>query len=220
MIARGKALAVAEGVADHLTFARGDLARWAVDRPFAICLANHSLHHIRELESLLGRVRRAIGSEGVFLVNDMIGRNGHLRWPEVRVLVEEIWRRMPDRYKFNHQLARFEAEFEDWDCSQEGNEGVRAQDILPLLMERFHFEVFVPFASLIDVFIDRSFGHNFDPDRPEDRRFIDEVARLDQEKLDAGEIKPTHLLAALRAVPVERPVVHRHHTPEFCLRRP
>jgi hypothetical protein len=127
---------------------------------------------------------------------------------------------MPERYKYNHQLSRQETEFDDWDCSKESNEGIRSQDILPLLMESFHFEVFVPFGNVIDVFVDRSFGHNFDPERPEDLRFIDEVARLDLEKLDRGEIKPTHLLAALRARPVEAPIVYRHHTPEFCVRRP
>ncbi len=220
MIARGRALAIAEDVADQLEFVRTNIDHWSVDRPYAICLAHHSLHHIVALEPLFAKVRRAIGNEGVFLISDMIGRNGHQRWPEVLGTVQELWRQMPDRYKWNQQLRRFEKEFEDWDCSREGNEGIRSQDILPLLMEHFHFEVFVPFGNLIDVFVDRSFGHNFDPEREEDRRFIDEVARLDLAKLDAGEFKPTHLLAAARVQPVEEPVVYRHWTPEFCLRRP
>ena len=41
-------------------------------------------------------------------------------------------------------------------------EGIRAQDILPLLVERFTFDEFIGFGNVIDPFVDRSFGPNFD----------------------------------------------------------
>ncbi len=220
MIERGRADAAAHGLEDHFVFRVLDIDDWVVDRPFAACLANHSLHHIVELESLFDRVRKAIGSEGVFLVNDMIGRNGHMRWPEALEVVEDLWRELPRRFKYNHQLQRFEDEFVNWDCSVEGNEGIRAEDIQPLLLERFDFEVFLAFGNVIDIFVDRSFGHNFDPEVPAEREFIERVARLDEELIDRGVIKPTHLIAALRSGGVEQLRCHRHWTPEFCTRRP
>jgi SAM-dependent methyltransferase len=220
MIERGRRLAGEAGLADRFSFEVADIDAWRPARPFSVCIANHSLHHLVELERLFGDVRDALGESGVFLVNDMIGRNGHLRWPEALAVVERLWRRLPDRYKYNHQLRRLELEFDDWDCSTEGHEGIRAQDVLPLVIETFHFDGFIAFGNLIDVFVDRSFGHNFRPGDPEDVAWIDEIACLDDELLDAGEIKPTHMIAALRSRPSDRLRCYRHWTPEFCVRRP
>ena len=143
-----------------------------------------------------------------------------MRWPEALEAVQEIWRDIPDRYKYNQHLKRFEEMYDDWDCSTESLEGVRAQDILPLLIENFHFEVFLAFANVIDIFIDRAFGHNLDPGNPDDLAFVDRVACLDETLLDRGLITPTHLVAAMRLKPVETPKIFRHWTPEFCVRRP
>ena len=107
----------------------------------------------------------------------------------------------------------------NWDCSTEGFEGIRSQDILPLLIKRFHFEFFVGFGNLVNPFIDRSFGHNFDPDDPKDLQFIDRVHELDQKLIDGGHIKPTHIIAAMKVRPTHQRV-DRHLTPEFCVRKP
>lgn len=220
MIDRGRELARQEGVEDFFEFEVIDIDLWEPQGPHGACIANHSLHHIVELELLFEKIRRAIGDHGVFLTNDMIGRNGHMRWPEALVHVEEIWSTMPRRYKYNHQLQRMEDDFDNWDCSKEGNEGIRAEDILPLLLKSFHFESFMAFANIIDIFVDRSFGHNFDADSQGDLDFIERIAELDEAKLNSGEVKPTHLIAAMRTTPVEQPKYYEHWTPEFCVRYP
>ena len=220
MIERGRELAQQEGVDDRFEFEVIDIDTWDPQEPHGACIANHSLHHIVELEMLFEKIHRAIGEHGVFLTNDMIGRNGHMRWPEALVHVEDIWSSMPQRYKYNHQLARWEDEFDNWDCSKEGNEGIRAEDILPLLLESFHFESFMAFGNIIDIFVDRSFGHNFDHESQEDLDFIERIAELDEAKLNSGEVKPTHIVAAMRSRPVAEPRVYEHWTPEFCVRYP
>lgn len=220
MVERGKELAREHDFADQFSFLVTDIAGWRPEHEYSICIANHSLHHFEELEMIFDKVKKSLRSDGVFLTNDMIGRNGHMRWPEALVEVERIWNELPERYKYNHQLKRLETEFVNWDCSTEGNEGIRAQDILPLLLEHFHFEVFIAFANLIDIFVDRSFGHNFDPEKEEDLAIIREVAELDDAMLDEGEIKPTHMIAAMRVSPVEDPIHYRHWNAEFCVRYP
>jgi hypothetical protein len=64
----------------------------------------------------------------------------------------------------------------------------------------------------------RSFGHNFDPDRDWDRAFIDHVHSVDVWHLERGLIKPTHMIAVMKSQAVERTVIHKHFSPEFCLR--
>ena len=96
--------------------------------------------------------------------------------------------------------------FEDADCSTESFEGIRAQDIVPLLAHSFRFRFFLGFGNLIDPFVDRSFGPNFDPAAAWDREFIDRVHRRDEEEIAAGRLHPTHMLAVLGTRDVDTPV--------------
>ena len=70
-------------------------------------------------------------------------------------------------------LAQFENTFINHDCSTVGFEGIRAQDILPLLLDRFQFHRFAAWGGLLDIFVDRAFGHNLSSEKPFDREFID-----------------------------------------------
>jgi SAM-dependent methyltransferase len=218
MLARGRDLASAKGVTQHLQFVESDIKGWSIDRGYAVVMANQSLHHFQELELLFRKTQQALGDEGVFVVFDVIGRNGHMRWPEALEVVHRIWKTMPERYKYNHLLRRHERMYDNWDCSAGGFEGIRAQDILPLLVKHFHFELFLAYGNVIDVFIDRAFGHNFDVACEEDRRFIDMVGRLDDDLINKGVVKPTHLFAVMRNHGSGETKVYRHWTQDFCLR--
>lgn len=220
MLERGAALAAAEGVAAHVGFVAGDFNRWRPDRAYDVVMANQSLHHVVALEHLFDAVAAAIGDEGVFLVSDMVGRNGHQRWPEALAIVQEFWRELPAERRWNLQLRRHEEQFMNWDCSAEGFEGIRAQDILPLLVERFGFELFVAWGNVIDPFIDRGFGHHFDAASDADRAFIDRVHARDEAAILEGLVKPTHVLAVLRGDRSLVPRTWRHLTPAYCVRDP
>lgn len=202
MIDRGRALAAEAGVGHLVVPVCEDLNQWRPARVYDGVMANQSLHHMVALESLFDAVHGALlDARAAFVISDMIGRNGHQRWPEALAIVREYWRELPPSYRFNLQLQREEPQFLDWDCSVEGFEGIRSQDILPLLLERFGFEVFLGFANVIDPFIDRGFGHHFDPSNPRDLAFIDKVHARDEAEMAAGTIKPTHMLAVLSIDP-------------------
>ena len=191
MLARGQELAKSEGLERHIIPVEGDFNRWVPDKSYRAVLANQSLHHVLHLEHLFDSILAAIkGDNGTLITSDMIGRNGHQRYPEALAIVEEFWRELPAKYKFNHQLKRQEDAFINWDCATDGFEGIRAQDIMPLLCERFHFDLFVPFSNVIAPFIDRGFGHNFDVQSDWDRSFIDRVHERDQAEINAGHISP------------------------------
>ncbi|MEO8673178.1 MAG: class I SAM-dependent methyltransferase, partial [Tahibacter sp.] len=104
------------------------------------------------------------------------------------------------------------------DCSGEGFEGIRAQDILPLAMQRFGFDFFLGYGNIIDPFVDRSFGPHFDAENELDRSFIDRVHARDEAEIFAGNIKPTHMFAVMRQDRSVRPITRLHLTPEFCTR--
>ena len=199
MLARGRRDAAAAGLDSHIRTICVDFNRWRPGDRYDAIMANQSLHHVQSLERLFDQVHSAIHGGGCFVVSDMIGRNGHLRWPEARAIVERFWQELPADYRYNRQLQRQESAFVDWDCSIGSFEGIRAQDILPLLVERFAFEEFIAFGNVIDPFVDRSFGPNFDVARAEDLAFIDRVHAADEQALAQGIVKPTHMFAVMRA---------------------
>lgn len=218
LIERAEAAMRREGLERIVKPRRTDINEWRPAEAYAGVMANHSLHHFVELERIFAAIHEALDEHGVFVTNDMIGRNGHMRWPEVLEFVQSLWAFMPDRYKFNRQLDRFEPEFVNWDCSTEGFEGIRAQDILPLLNRTFGFESFLAFGGLVDVFVDRSFGHNFDPDSAQDRAFVDFLQLLNDRLIDASVVKPTTMFAVMCKRTHPAPRVWRTWTPSGCER--
>jgi SAM-dependent methyltransferase len=197
VLERGRAKAVKAGVSEHIAIAPVDLNRWRPAVRYDAVIANQSLHHIVALEPLFDGVAGALAPHGLFIVSDMIGRNGHKRWPEALTIVEEFWQQLPDAYRFDRQRHAQERNYPDRDYASRGFEGIRAQDILPLLVERFAFDVFIGFANAIDPFVDRSFGPNFSVERDWDRDFIDRVHIRDEAAILSGTITPTHMLAVM-----------------------
>ncbi|HER19522.1 MAG TPA: methyltransferase domain-containing protein, partial [Chromatiales bacterium] len=220
MLGRGRESAREHGVESHMDFRRGDFNDWEPEGRYDAVIANQCLHHVVKLERLFDRIKASLRPSGYLLVSDMIGRNGHQRWPEALEMVEALWEELPESKKYNHQLRRHEERYINHDCATEGFEGIRAQDILPLLKNRFHFRLFVPFANVIDVFVDRSFGHNFDAGDERDRAFIDRVHAADEEAMLKGRITPTHMVAALTRGWRGRTRRPNHLTPRRCVRPP
>ncbi len=220
LLAEGVASAKEASVGDHIVTAEGDANKWTPSTTYAGILANSSLHHIENLEGLFEGIEESLAPTGTFVTSDTVGRNGHMRWPEALTVVHEFWRELPREYTYNHLLQRHESLYDNWDCSGEGFEGIRAQDILPLLLKHFDFDVFVPFANIVDPFIDRPFGPNFASSRKWDTEFIDRVHARDEAEIARGAVKPTHIVAAMC---VGRPgtyVPRDGLTPRFCVRSP
>lgn len=220
MLERGAALAREAGLEGRVLPLPGDFNHWTPDGRYDGIMANQSLHHVLELENLFDAVQRALKPEAGFVISDMIGRNGHQRWPEAAAIVREFWAELPPTYRYNLQLQRQEDDFLDWDCAGEGFEGVRAQDVLPLLLERFGAQTFIGFGNVIDPFIDRGFGHHFDAEHAFDRHFIDRVHARDDAQMLAGRITPTHMLAVFRR---QRDIACAHRSglaPQTSVRQP
>ncbi len=220
-LARGSELAKAAGLAQQVVPKLQDLNMWSPQGDYDGVMANQSLHHIVELERLFDSVRQALRGPGAaFVMSDMIGRNGHQRWPEAREIVDQFWQELPTSYRYHVLINRQEDTFMDWDCSFEGFEGIRSQDILPLLLERFGFEEFLAFGNVITPFIDRGFGHHFSLDRAEDLDLVDRIHAADEAALAEGRIKPTHMLAV---VGLDRDIPCRFRgnlSPQRSVRRP
>src|SRR5262249_1152980 len=104
VLKRGQVSASEKGLADRFVLETFDINTWKPARPYNVVLAVQSLHHFVELELLFEKIYQALKPDGYFLCDDMIGRNGHQRWPEALKFVNQFWRELPDKYKYNHGL--------------------------------------------------------------------------------------------------------------------
>lgn len=185
---------------------------------FDIVLANHSLHHFVELEFIFDNAKKSMTDDGCFIVNDMIGRNGHARWPEALQFVDHFWNYLPLEKRVHTRSGVLHEKYINYDCTvSDPYEGIRAQDILKLLLERFKFRKFVAFGNIIDPFVDRIYGHNFSADSDDDRRFIDLVENINNTLIDCGVVKPTAMFAVLDKFSTD--CLYDRWSPEFCLRQ-
>ena len=218
-IERAKRNVAEKGLGEQISFEECDINKWCPSDNFSGIIAHHALHHIVELEKLFDNIYQGLERNGVFVTFDVIGRNGHMRWPEALEVIERIWKFLPEEKKYHHILDIVDTEYVNRDCSTQGFEGIRSQDILRLLVDRFEFEYFLGFGNLIDIFTGRGFGPNWNPDEKLDRAFIEFVQYLNDLLIDLGYIKPTRMCAAMVK---EKTIMktYKNWTPEFCLRKP
>lgn len=219
MLKRCRQAAQNNHVTAHIKTLKADFNQWQPDTDYDVIMANQCLHHVINLEGLFDHIFLAMKKDAVFLVSDMIGRNGHMRWPEALDLLNPIWEQLPAELKHNQLLKRYEASYINHDCSNTGFEGIRAQDILPLLVERFNFDLFIPFANIVLVLIDRPFGHNYNHLNPEHTAIIDKVHHIDEKHILEGLIKPTQMISTLSKKHKTTQLIDPKLTPSFCIRK-
>jgi len=203
----------------HFEIVEQDLNDIRLPGSFDVVMANHALHHIVELEKLFAYAFEHMRDDGIFVTNDMIGRNGHMRWPETRRVLELFWPLLKPQQRYHAQLRRLEEQFMDHDCSTEGFEGIRAQDILPLMLHVFHPYKFLGVGGFIDAVVDRSFGHGFDMNNENDKAMIRCIAEINDLLLDSGCIKPTIMLAQFKKKPTKE-TFYRSRSAKNSLRDP
>ena len=197
MLERGRKLAADNNI-KNVFFIQCNINKIEFIDNYDIILANHSLHHFTNLEHIFSQVSNCMTENSYFIINDMIGRNGHMFWDNTLDFCNMIWALLPKELKYNQLLKRYEHTRTQWDCSQDGFEGIRAQDILPLLDDYFIFTDFVPFFPIASKFVDRDFGHNYDLDNPLHKSMLNLITELDNYILKNKLLKPVQLIAAMQ----------------------
>jgi len=217
---RARQRAAAAGLQANFLFHQADFNDWWSPDYYAAMMMHYALHHVVALEALATRIKASLAPGGAFLTMDVIGRNGHQRWPETLALVERMWRFLDPSKRVHRFHRKTYQEFPNLDYSTVGFEGIRAQDILPVLADTFGFEHFLAMGGITEIFMGPVYGPNFDAEDERDRAFIDFTQYLNDLLTDLGHVKPTQIYAVMTA---ERPAetrCWRHWTPEFCIRDP
>jgi ubiquinone/menaquinone biosynthesis C-methylase UbiE len=158
---------------------------------FDLVLCHASLHHVLELERLVGQIRRTLKPEGELLTVDVITRNGYRMWPETRKVASLLFRALPEQFRLNHTAyGKPRVDMKIWDSEAAGMECIRSEDILRVLRQAFREVAFVPYFSLSRRFLDTMYGPNYDLTRPLDQALLDWIWQLDRHYLETGLLRP------------------------------
>ena len=64
-------------------------------------------------------------------------------------------------------------------------------------MKNFTLNHFLALANIVESFVDRAYGPNYDPQNVNDSKIINMIHKLDESLLIEHNLSPTHMLASM-----------------------
>lgn len=190
--------AASQGLSREMRFLAMDCNRLSELPRCDVVIVNQFFHHVENLEAFCLAIGKALDPDGRVLTSDVVGRNGHLLWPDVERAVAGFWDELPADKRVDRYFGGPRPGYRPVDHASYSNEGVRAQDVVGCLQQQFAFEIFVTFGGCIVPFVERRIGFNFDAEDPDDRAFIDRVHAADADALARRVYPASNMIASLR----------------------
>lgn len=102
---------------------------------FDVVICVSALHHIVELEHVLGEVANALAENGEFWsIGETLGRNGGRMWPQAYAVANAWFSALDDQYRLNRVTGVVDPSLPDLDYSIGCFEGIRCESIEPALL--------------------------------------------------------------------------------------
>ena len=157
-------------------------------------IVRSSLHHFLELEHVFEEIKKILKHNGKFLImGEVIGRNGQLLYEETRVVVNNILKALPEKFRFNHNDNKIDDEFPKIDYAKDSFEAIRSEEIYSLVLKYFHSVEHIAFDAIISYLLDFRYGPNYDLNNELDKSLIKTITELDKYYLKEKILKPTSL---------------------------
>ncbi len=162
-----------------------ELADYGERYDVIVCVSG--LHHIVELERVIGFARDVLIEGGEFWsIGEAIGRNGNRLWAADYDAANAFFRSLPDRLRHNRASGSVDADLPDADYSSGTFEGIRSEDIEPLLSRMLEpVELYRRNCFLWRV-VNLAYADNYDMDDQGDRAFLQAAVRAELERFRAG----------------------------------
>lgn len=107
---------------------------------------------------------------------------------------ERIWELLPERYARDPETGRRLERFRDAFAARPTPP---RNALLQQLRAGFELELFARFGFLAEAFVRGPIAGHFDPKQARDRRFIDQIADVDERRLESGSGSPLYLVARI-----------------------
>ena len=104
-----------------------------------IILCVSALHHLTELEKLFEFIYRSLNQGGEFWsIGESIGRNGNRLWPDAKKACDNVFGKIPEKYRLNRFTNTVDSAIPDNDYSTGCFEGIRSEEIEMFLIRWFN----------------------------------------------------------------------------------
>jgi len=152
-----------------------------------VILCVSALHHIVELEQVIKFCHDSLSPGGEFWsIGEYVGRNGNRLWPEARYEANKVFERLPEQYRLNRHTNNLDQEIPDNDYSVGCFEGIRSEDIEPILDRWFHPVDVYRRNCFLWRLINLAYSDNFNILKPDDRSRIMSMVNAEVAHFQAG----------------------------------
>lgn len=165
---------------------------------YDVILCVSGLHHIVELERVIGFIRDALVDDGEFWsIGEAIGRNGNRLWGRDHTVANAFFRQLPDRLRRNRHTSVVDESLPDIDYSTGTFEGIRSQDIEPLLSRHLQPVDLYRRNCFLWRLVDLSYADNYDMHDPADLQWLRRAVQAELAHFHDGG-RPTELHGVYR----------------------
>ena len=158
---------------------------------YDLIFAHAAIHHVINLEHLFDQIARGLTPTGVLHMTEVVGKNRKLIWDRNEHYANALLELVPERLTRGIRLAVQE--------NADGMEGIRQEDIIPLLRERF-VALFEHRHGAFMRFIctHSELGPAFDPNDQEARHALEFLIASDDSAVRAGFLAPLEIWGVYR----------------------
>ena len=177
----------AEELGLKMDFREADLNFLTVEPgKYDLIFAHAAVHHVINLEHLFAEIAGGLSPRGLFHLVEVVGENRRLIWDRNQDLANSLLDALPRDVVGEARL--------DVPYDEEGMEGIRQEDILPLLHGSFDpvFE-YRHGAFMRFICTHNDLGKRLDPADPRSRRCLDFLIESDRSAVRNGILEPLEL---------------------------
>lgn len=159
-----------------------------------VIFAHAALHHVVNLEHLFSAIAQGLTGNGILHVVEVVGENRRLIWPQNEACANALLDAIPKRIT---QGIRLRVVPDDT-----GMEGVRQEEIIPALLERFSpLYEYTHGAFMRFICTHGELSARFDPSNPEAKRFLDFLIECDVAAVTHKVLRPLEIWGVYRPKP-------------------
>jgi SAM-dependent methyltransferase len=171
-------------------------------RHYDVIVCVSALHHVVELERVIGQSAAALAEDGEFWnIGEYVGRNGTRLYDDALAVANEYFRQLPSKYRVNRNpgtIAVTDERLPNLDCSLTCFEGIRAAEIEPIMARHFAPVEVIKYDCFLWRLFNLAYYDNYNLDEPQDREIVDKAVELEGEFVRQGG-RPTALWGVYRA---------------------
>jgi ubiquinone/menaquinone biosynthesis C-methylase UbiE len=143
------------------------------DETWDIILCVSALHHIVELEKVVRFCHHSLDPDGEFWsIGEYVGRNGNRLWPGAYDEANRFFKNLPEKFRFNHHSRQIDPVIPDNDYSVGCFEGIRSEEIEPILDRWFHRQEVYKANCFLWRLVNLAYSDNYKMNDPEDTSWI------------------------------------------------